>query len=372
MVEAHNPSSDYVLRWPRDLFKRESAELLNSRASTSDWNDRCELLLEDAFISAVPRDDFRGVSSTGGGWPSTSQVGPAHQYLVGLLRRADNFKEVGRRTPYWSQRRTGSTPEAITTDVAAREFVRLVSDLEDRGYFEQAFHKDCVDAPSEVDPAAVIEMEVGSPGLWPLSTTRLAENTDEFFDVIEVLHDLVSRPRSRQFHSYAGCGWHHDDYSTATGQILYRWSVNRLMERTTLGLRLADEGEDLGRLVVMTDAARSELVQTVAQRSDPATGDVVRHALALFRSRGATEHDKRSAVLALAGVLEERRSLLKSELLRKDEGALFQIANEFAIRHRKEGQKPDYDPAFLDWVYYWYLATIELTDKVLARQRVVG
>ncbi len=54
-----------------------------------------------------------------------------------------------------------------------------------------------MDAPSDVDPAALIEMEVGTTGLWPLSTSRLAENTDDFFDVIEVLHDLVSRPRTR-------------------------------------------------------------------------------------------------------------------------------------------------------------------------------
>ncbi len=370
MADVQNTSSDYVLRWPRDLFKRETAELLNSRASTSDWNDRCELLLEDAFISAVPRDDFKRVASTGPSWTSSSQVGAAHQFLVGLLRRADKFSEAGRRTPYWSQRHTGSTPEAVTTEAVAREVVRLINDLESRGYFEQAFQKDCVDAPSDVDPAALIEMEVGTTGLWPLSTSRLAENTDDFFDVIEVLHDLVSRPRTRRLHPYAGCGWHHDDYSTAAGQDLYRWSVNRLLERTSLGLRLADEGEDTGRLVVVTDAARGELVERMAQRADATTGDVVRHALALFRSRGAAEHDKRSAVITLAGVLEERRALLKSELLRKDEGALFQIANEFAIRHRREGQKPDYDPAFLDWVYYWYLSTIDLTDRVLERQQV--
>ncbi len=58
-------------------------------------------------------------------------------------------------------------------------------------------------------------------------------------------------------------------------------------------------------------------------RHDPTSGDPVRHAVALFRRRGATAHDKRSAVVALAGVLEERRQLLKAQLLRGDEGALF-------------------------------------------------
>ena len=54
--------------------------------------------------------------------------------------------------------------------------------------------------------------------------------------------------------------------------------------------------------------------------------------------------------------------------MRKDEGVLFDIANNFAIRHRRDDQRADYDPAFLDWVFWWYLATIELTDCILARR----
>jgi hypothetical protein len=59
---------------------------------------------------------------------------------------------------------------------------------------------------------------------------------------------------------------------------------------------------------------------------------------------------------------------LKTELVSNDEGALFQIANGFAVRHRKDNQRTDYDPVFLDWLFWWYLATIELTDRILARQ----
>ena len=44
---------------------------------------------------------------------------------------------------------------------------------------------------------------------------------------------------------------------------------------------------------------------------------------------------KRSAILTIAGVLEERRQLIKAELGSADEGALFQIANKFAIRHQR-------------------------------------
>jgi hypothetical protein len=76
-----------------------------------------------------------------------------------------------------------------------------------------------------------------------------------------------------------------------------------------------------------------------------------------------------SAILALTQVLEKRRRLLKASLFRDDEVALFVIANKFDLRHLDEKQHTDYDPAFLDWVFWWYLATVELTDRLLARRR---
>lgn len=45
---------DYELVWPRWLFQAEAAALLNSRDKLSDWDDRCELLLEDAFAGITP------------------------------------------------------------------------------------------------------------------------------------------------------------------------------------------------------------------------------------------------------------------------------------------------------------------------------
>ena len=60
--------------------------------------------------------------------------------------------------------------------------------------------------------------------------------------------------------------------------------------------------------------------------------------------------------------------MIKKELLSKDEGALFQIANQFDIRHRGADQQRDYEEAYLDWIFWWYLGTVELTDRLLARE----
>lgn len=98
----------------------------------------------------------------------------------------------------------------------------------------------------------------------------------------------------------------------------------------------------------------------------------VRHAIALYRSRDASPESKRSAIFNLGRVLEERRALIKDQL-GKDEGALFEIANRFDLRHRRADQRGEYDEAFLDWIFWWYLGTVELTNELIrAKSRADG
>lgn len=83
-----------------------------------------------------------------------------------------------------------------------------------------------------------------------------------------------------------------------------------------------------------------------------------------------TREEKRSAIFTLGRVLEERRPLVEATLTKKDAGALYQIGNEFDLRHRRasdhgKAQRDDYYDAFLDWVYWWYLSTVELTNRLL-------
>jgi hypothetical protein len=51
---------------------------------------------------------------------------------------------------------------------------------------------------------------------------------------------------------------------------------------------------------------------------------------------------------------------VKEQLLSQDESALFNIANNYAIRHHKAEQKDDYDDVWLRWLFYFYLSTVHL------------
>jgi hypothetical protein len=181
------------------------------------------------------------------------------------------------------------------------------------------------------------------------------------------MHDLAARPTSGYYHGYSNCGWHPVRFSRRSGQRLYRWRMNILLDTTTLGLRLAESGEDIGRVVRITSADLAQLVDEVVAGADD-SADTVAHAVALFRARTGTRQSRRSAVVELAGVLERRRDLLKQQLPAKDEAALFEIANKFDLRHRGDAQRADYGDELLDWIFYWYLATVQLTDRILARR----
>lgn len=381
-MKVQDEVDDFVLRWPVESFKQRAATLLNER-SESQWTDRVECFLEDTFVNDTARERFQEKSKLCVKDPWTVPVSQASpwdtskpaladnaRFLADLLKRADSFHHPGVRRPYYSERRTGSHPRALGLRASILEFRQLVHDLDGRGYFAMRLGIDCPDDPDLIDPVHVVEMQSGRPGLWPIEVDALVSTSgepDDFLDLVEVLHDLVAQPRRRSFHGWSGCTWHYSDFSISTGRQIYRWSVNRILNASDLGLRLAEEGEDQGRLVARTDEARTELTRRMAARTDTSTGDRVRHAMALFRSRGATEHEKRSACIALAGILEERRDLAKGYLHRKDEGALFHIANGFAIRHQDAKQLGDYDAMFLDWVFWYYLATVELTDRLLVR-----
>ena len=374
-------ADDHVLRWPREVFRQRLADLINApQQLTPGWAEHVELFLYDAFDSNQPVDAFRSLSTSpvidpwGAAAPPTrTQVPPKRRYLIDLLQAADSFPHEIQRRPYRSQRsRSDGAATAMSMSATIARFISLITDLDERGYFERAFQKDCVDDPRSIDPSVLIEEEIGASDLWPLSIGRLMDDLDVFMDVIEVLGEFVAAPQNRSNHSYGGCGWHHGDFNIQMGRDIYFWLVNRLLDRSSINLRLATSGEDRGRLIEVHGDERNDFVTATIEGADQHTRSPIEHAVALFRRRGATVEDKRSACTALAGVLELRRSLLKEGLYRRDEGALFQIANEFDVRHRSESQKGDYDPIFLDWIFWWYLGTIELTDRIIARQAEVG
>lgn len=292
---------------------------------------------------------------------------PVVRWLAELASVAEQLPPQERPRPYWSQRLRGDVqPHQTTLGATARRVRGLIQELSGEHFFAEVLGFYCVDDNGETDSTAEVELErrVGKPHLDSADPESWTE--DDLCDYIEVFHDLAARPTKGWYHAYSGCGWHPTQFSRKSGQALYRWRVNEVLG-TSIGIRLAESGEDVGRMVrVIPDDLGTLVSQAMSEPSS--SRDDIAHAVALFRSRSGTRQERRSAIVALAAVLEQRRPLLKSQLLSKDEGALFQIANEYDLRHRRADQRTDYSDHFLDWIFYWYLATIHLTDRILASQ----
>lgn len=241
LVSSRLAEPDYQLVWPRGLFVAEAAKLLNQR-ELEDWDERCALLLEHAFVRGYaggPLSEFREAAhrgNLGDPWgvpprrPSMTgrSMTAGQQFLRELMGKADQLREDSWHRPYWSERKAGQRAVMTLDNVAVvRKFSALVDELDDSGYFEKRFGKDCADDPRGNVPEKLMEQALGVEGLWPLEQGRLVANMDLLFDVVELLHDLASRPLRRWYHNFCECGWHHEDFAIEPGRAIYRWRVNK-------------------------------------------------------------------------------------------------------------------------------------------------
>lgn len=372
---------NYELLWPSGLFASEGQRIL--RSAGGPWESRATWLITEALAGTTAVADFEEMPSRAeplrDPWSATASrwgdlqgaVTDKLSWFTELVNRADELRFAARPRPYWPQRRgRGYSHDGSTVIDTRREFARIIGEFVENGYLAEVFGEECVDDPNELpDASNIIESRLGIPNLWPLVPEMWDEDT--FYGLIEVLHDLVSRPRLRRFHSWNSCGWHHSEFHNGPARILYRWKVNQLLSSAGVDYELAAEGEDLGRLVAVTDEARTHLVHRALTESQPLLANRIRHAIALFRGRDTSIESKKSSIVTLAGILEERRELIKEKIGKPDEGALFEIANRYDLRHRRPDQRNDYDEVFLDWIFWWYLATVELTNRLITSRNLV-
>jgi hypothetical protein len=99
------------------------------------------------------------------------------RHLAELLRHVYYLKESKSGPTGQDGGRVGSPALYPGT---AREFVALIRDSDRRGYFEQASHKDCVDAPAEVILDNIFMATIGLGDVWPLGARQLEQDADLF------------------------------------------------------------------------------------------------------------------------------------------------------------------------------------------------
>jgi len=247
-------------------------------------------------------------------------------------------------------------------------FIRLYNQMNEDGYFHEAFGYICVDA-GEVsgtvrDPELEMLLAIRKTGLWPLFERAPYYSEDDLFDVIEFLHLYVSKPIDGTMHSYGHCGMHWETFNRVVGQEEFRSKVNALLTHYEQRYELSANGEVLHR----PEAGFEPIFDADLPSKDKNIVSRVSAATLRYRRHGSTLDDRRQAVRDLSDVLEYLRPQVKTLLTSADEKDLFNIANNFGVRHHNEKQRTAYDASiWLSWMFYFYLSTIHVLLRKIGK-----
>ncbi|MFA6009208.1 MAG: hypothetical protein WC799_04425 [Desulfobacteraceae bacterium] len=240
-------------------------------------------------------------------------------------------------------------------------FHRVYSNMTEEGYFSESFGYWCVDADNVPGKVTDIELEIflkiRKKTLWPVQKYIEQYNEEDLFDIIEFLYMHVSKPIDGTYHSYNNCGMHWETFNKAEGQKEFRSNINDVLGMYTGQYELNEKGEIFSK----PEVGFENIFEADIPSRNKSITDRVNSAISQYRRHGATLDDRRQAVRDLADVLEYLRPKAKAIFTKQDEQDLFNIANNFGIRHHNDKQKTNYDKAlWLSWMFYYYLATIHV------------
>lgn len=349
---------DFSLVWPRELFVWEASRILKLPGIIT---PHVEALLREAFADA----DVASVAPQPS-WPaSSSQLSDKEdRALLRALIADDSPVRPYQRPRYWLERQQHGAafrPRKIVSEA----FVQLIDELRELGYFPKVLPKECVDDRStwSIDPSDKISKAIRYEITWPseLESGSLSVPDDLLYSVIEYFHDQAQRPRTRSFHGWDECGYHYDDHNKASGGVVYRWRVNELLESYGIALRLGNQGDELGKLIQHATLNLDDLGDQAVAVAGSSRDKTVAEAIQLYRKRAATTTDRRAAIAQLANYIELRRKdFAQVKFASKDEQDLFNIFNNFMIRHGNKTQKNDYGDEYLDWIFWTSVSAIQL------------
>jgi hypothetical protein len=260
----------------------------------------------------------------------------------------------------------GERPRLALADVT-RQIAAMYRTIDANGYLQRSFGYQCVDAgevPGLHGTDLRMELFMRAGIKLDASVSDGIESADEvtLFTIVEFVHDHVAKPGedAGHFHSWNNCGLHlncrRDKFDEREARAEWRAKVNTVLRFYEDGYQLSEAGE-----IVRIASHGMEKLIVVTPVAAPESNNAAKLANAVhtFQLGRSTREQRKQAVRELVDILEFHRDVVKAELS-KDEADLFNIANNFALRHHRATQKDDYDDAWLTWLFYVYLATSHL------------
>ncbi len=268
---------------------------------------------------------------------------------------------------YYSVRTGKISPDnEVNFEVLKKLFLVVYKKIDTDGFFQKYFGIDCTDGfiegelGGEID--AIVFINLRKENLYPINTNLVNYTEDDFFDIVEFLHDHCSKGLDGTYHNWNQCGYHYENFNDIAGQKHFRELMNPILKEYKNGYEISEKGE----ILMLPDTGLSTLFEAdVPSKDNENVVQRVNEAIAKFRRHSSTLDDRRTAVRELADVLEFLKKDIKIVLNRKDEIDIFNIANNFGIRHHNADQQTEYDkPIWYSWIFYHYLATIHTVIRL--------
>jgi hypothetical protein len=206
--------------------------------------------------------------------------------------------------------------------------------------------------------------------MFPITKWTNQEVTeDHVFEALEFLHDHVSRPGVLvEMSSETGFNYmDYDGYDEKAGRDEFRGDANAFLADYQLGFELAKDGTVLA---LGTGGLEQILDAEIVPYDEINVDSKVRNAIVKWRNRHLSLEEKKAAIRELADVFEwlKKTKQLAKILDRKDESALFELANNFAVRHHDPNQKSNYDQTiWYSWMFHFFLASYHAAIRLLIK-----
>jgi len=235
----------------------------------------------------------------------------------------------------------------------------------DRDYFKGKARITETDLPDAIKHEAALALAFQ---LFPIDKWWEPDITeDHVFDALEFLYDYVSKPGEPVGMTSEIGGYYYDRYDDAAGRADFRGKTNAFLADYNHGYELTEEGIVLA---LGTDGLQYIVNAEIIPYDEANVDSKVRNAITKFRNWHLALAEKKEAIRELADVFEwlKKTKGLTAVLDAKDESAIFDLANNFAIRHHNPNQKRNYDQAiWYSWIFHFYLATYHAAVRLLIK-----
>jgi hypothetical protein len=264
------------------------------------------------------------------------------------------------REKYYSQRKTGDNSKKLTLKELKDLFYTIYNMYEEKSYFaEMIGYSEWDGYNTEFFPGKLgdhnninrmLYLKLRKKDLWPIWGSIDKYTEEDLFDIIEFCFDNISigifsdeRPDRVE------------KYDRAAGVEIYRKDINEILKDYNEGFEI----DKKGNIVRIVENGLDKIFEAEIPTEDERIKKDIEVAVNQFRNRNSTLIDRKESIRKLVDILEYLKPQIDKTLTKSDERDLFNIANNFGIRHKNDKQKTNYEQAvWLSWMFYYYLSTI--------------